>query len=97
MNPAPLTAPNQPADVLEHIVPGTQIIVPLGNGEATAVMEQLDAAAAAGDPRIDEVRVHQMHAIHDRPYLHGAYGTRLKHISYFLSPVTRPYFAKGTR
>ena len=37
-----------------------------------------------------------MHAIHDRPYLQGAYGTRLKHISYFLSHVTRPYFADGS-
>lgn len=96
MTTAPPTAPNQPADVLDHIGSGTQIIVPLGNGEATAVMEQIDAAAAAGDPRIDEVRVHQMHAIHDRPYLAGAYGTRLKHISYFLSHVTRPYFADGS-
>jgi len=95
MNRAPLTAPNQPGDVLRHVAPGTQIIVPLGNGEATAVMEALDAAAAADDPRIDEVRVHQMHALHDRPYLHGAYGTRLKHISYFLSHVTRPHFASG--
>ncbi len=95
MNAAPLHAPNQPADVLEHITPGTQIIVPLGNGEATAVMEQIDAAAAADDPRIDEVRVHQMHAIHDRPYLHGAYGTRLKHISYFLSHITRQHFKSG--
>ena len=67
MTTASPTAPNQPADVLDHIGPGTQIIIPLGNGEATAVMEQIDAAAAAGDPRIDEVRVHQMHAIHDRP------------------------------
>ena len=90
------TAPNQPADVLEHINPGTEIIVPLGNGEATAVMETIDAAAADGDPRIEHVRVQQMHAIHDRPYLHGAYGDRLKHISYFLSHVTRPCFAKGT-
>jgi acyl-CoA hydrolase len=95
MNRAPLTAPNQPADVLDHITPGTQVIVPLGNGEATAVMEQIDAAAAANDPRIDEVRVHQMHAIHDRPYLRGAYDTRLKHISYFLSHITRPYFKSG--
>ena len=95
MNAAAMPAPNQPADVLEHITPGTQIIVPLGNGEATAVMEQIDAAAAANDPRIDEVRVHQMHAIHDRPYLRGTYGTRLKHISYFLSHITRPYFKSG--
>ncbi len=93
---APTTAPNQPADVLDHIGPGTQIIVPLGNGEPVAVMDAIDAAAASGDPRIDEVRVQQMHAIHDHPYLHGVYGTRLKHISYFLSHVTRQHFANGT-
>jgi acyl-CoA hydrolase len=95
MTTATLTAPNQPADVLEHITTGTQIIVPLANGEPTAVIDAIEAAAAAGDPRVDEVRVHQMHALHDRPYLHGDYGTRLKHISYFLSHVTRPFFATG--
>jgi acyl-CoA hydrolase len=92
---APTTAPNQPADVVDHVTPGTQIIVPLANGEPTAVLDALEAAAAAGDPRVDEVRVHQMHAIHDRPYLRGEYGTRLKNISYFLSHVTRPQFAAG--
>jgi acyl-CoA hydrolase len=44
---------------------------------------------------LTKVRVHQMHALHDHRYLHGAYGDRLRHISYFLSPVTRPAFAKG--
>ena len=38
------------------------------------------------------VRVHQMHALHDRPYLHGAMREHLLHVSYFLSPVTRPAF-----
>lgn len=89
-------APNQPSDVLEHIGPGTHVIVPLGNGEPTAVLDAIEAAAAARDPRIDEVRVHQMHALHDRPYLRGEYDTRLEHISYFLSHVTRPHFANGT-
>jgi acyl-CoA hydrolase len=92
---APTTAPNQPSDVVDHVTPGTQIIVPLANGEPTAVLDALEAAAAAEDPRIDEVRIHQMHAIHDRPYLRGEYGTRLKNISYFLSHVTRPHFAAG--
>ncbi|HSL72897.1 MAG TPA: acetyl-CoA hydrolase/transferase C-terminal domain-containing protein [Ilumatobacteraceae bacterium] len=91
----PTTAPNQPADVLEHIGPGTQIIVPLANGEPTAVIDAIEAAASADDPRIDNVRIHQMHAIHDRPYLRGEYGSRLKNISYFLSHVTRPHFAAG--
>jgi acyl-CoA hydrolase len=33
-----------------------------------------------------------MHALHDRPYLHGAVRDHLLHVSYFLSPVTRPAF-----
>ena len=37
-----------------------------------------------------------MHALHDRPYLHGAFGDRLRHVSYFLSHVTRPCFRAGT-
>ncbi|MEX2628205.1 MAG: acetyl-CoA hydrolase/transferase C-terminal domain-containing protein [Ilumatobacteraceae bacterium] len=84
-----------PADhVLDHIAPGSPIIVPLANGEPTALLEAIDAAAADG--RIDGVRVHQMHALHDRPYLAAAYGDRLRHISLFLSHVTRPHFNAGT-
>jgi len=37
-----------------------------------------------------------MHALHDRPYLHGKFGDSLHHFSYFLSKVTRPCFAAGT-
>ncbi len=84
-------APNTPDDVLDHIAPGTELIVPLANGEPTAVMDAVERHAAD----LDGVRVHQMHALHDRPYLRGEYGDRLKHISYFLSHVTRPYFASG--
>ncbi|TVR27124.1 MAG: acetyl-CoA hydrolase/transferase family protein [Ilumatobacter sp.] len=80
-------------DVLAHIAPGTQIVVPLANGEPTAVLDVIDAAAAAGE--IEGVRVHQMHAIHERPYLAGAYDDRLRHVSYFLSHVTRPHFNSG--
>lgn len=85
---------HQPDAIAELIEPGTQLVVPLANGEPTAVIDALEAAAAA--EAIDGVRVHQMHAVHDRPYLHGAYGDRLRHVSYFLSHVTRPLFAAGT-
>ena len=44
----------------------------------------------------DDVHVHQMHALHDRAYLHGAYPGRLHHVSYFLSHVTRAPFHAGT-
>jgi acyl-CoA hydrolase len=85
-------APNSPEDVLDHIGPGAQLIVPLANGEPTAVLDAIEASADG----LDGVRVHQMHAIHDRPYLRGEFGDRMLNLSYFLSHVTRPYFRHGT-
>ncbi len=86
--------------MVDHVGPETEIIVPLANGEPTALLDAIEAAVAediaAGTDRFSAVRVHQMHALHDRPYLRGEYGTRLKHLSYFLSHVTRPHFAAGT-
>ncbi len=81
-------------DVLAHIRSGGALVVPLANGEPTLLLDTIEAAAARGE--IDGVTVHQMHALRDRPYLHGAYGNRLRHISYFLSHVTRPCFQAGT-
>lgn len=78
--------------VVDHVTPGADVIVPLANGEPTAVLDALEANA----DRLDRVRIHQMHALHDRPYLHGAHGDRLRHVSYFLSHVTRPAFWEGT-
>jgi acyl-CoA hydrolase len=80
-----------PDAVLEHIAPGAQLIVPLANGEPTAVLDAIEASA----DRLQDVSVHQMHALHDRRYLRGELGDRLRHISYFLSHITRPYFAQG--
>jgi acyl-CoA hydrolase len=78
-----------PADaVLDHVQDGADIIVPLANGEPVTVIDALEAGAE----RSRGVRVHQMHALHDRPYLHGTMRDRLLHVSYFLSPVTRPAF-----
>jgi acyl-CoA hydrolase len=83
--------PDSPEAVLGHIGPHTDLIVPLANGEPTAVLDAIEAENAS----LSDVRVHQMHAVHDRPYLAGEYGDRMRHISYFLSHVTRPYFARG--
>lgn len=94
-NRGPLQAPNRAEDVVDHIAPGTQLIVPLANGEPTAVLDAIEAAAEAGHPSMHHVRVQQMHAIHERPHLAGTYGDRLKHISYFLSHITRPHFNAG--
>lgn len=88
-----LPLPGRAEDVLDHLRPGSNVIVPLANGEPVAVLDAIEAAAEAGG--LDSVRVHQMHALHDRPYLDGRYGDSLRHISYFLSSITRPRFHDG--
>jgi len=52
--------PSSPDAVLDLIGPGADVIVPLANGEPTAVLDAIEAAAAAG--RLEKVRIHQMHA-----------------------------------
>src|SRR5262245_17029178 len=83
---------SRPEAVLDHIGRSADLIVPLANGEPVSLLDAVEAAAAD----LDGVTVHQMHALHDRPYLHGACGDRLRHMSYFLSHVTRPRFEAGT-
>jgi acyl-CoA hydrolase len=85
-------SPSTPDAVLGHVGADTDVIVPLANGEPRTLIETLDAHADT----LTGVRVHQMHALHDHAYLHGAYGDHLHHVSYFLSPVTRAAFAEGT-
>ncbi len=58
--------------VLDHIGRGADLIVPLANGEPVTLLDAVEAAADG----LDGVRVHQMHALRDRPYLHGAFGDR---------------------
>src|SRR5690349_7057068 len=85
--PRPVTSEH----VLEHIVDGMAIIVPLANGEPVSLLQALDTNAA--DHR--DVTVHQMHALHDHPYLHGKRLPNLRHISYFLSDLTRGPYQDG--
>jgi len=87
------TVAASPSDaVLDHIGPGADLIVPLANGEPKVLLDTIEAHAG----ELDGVRVHQMHALYDRPYLHGAFRGRLDHVSYFLSHVTRPCYRAGT-
>jgi acyl-CoA hydrolase len=81
---------SDPGAVVEHAQAHRDVVVPLAVGEPDTVMAALDAAG----PTLEGVRVHQMHTLHDRPYLHGAH-PGLRHVSYFLSHVTRPCFAEG--
>lgn len=89
-----LTVPRaMPAEaVLDHVSDGADVIVPLANGEPVTVIDALEAHAE----RFRGVRIHQMHALHERPYLHGDRREHLLHVSYFLSPITRPaYYEQG--
>ena len=78
--------------VLDHLAPGTNVIVPLAAGEPVPVVDAIQRAAG----RLERVTVHQMHGLHDRPFLHGSHRGQLDYLSYFLSPVTRAAFHEGT-
>ena len=80
------------ADIVHRIAPGTELVVPIANGEPVTLLDALEAGAE----QLHDVTVLQMHALRDRPMLHGAFGSHLRHISYFLSHVTREPFRNGT-
>ncbi len=80
------------AAVLDHIRPDSDLIVQSDNGEPVTVLDAIEAAAG----QLERVRVHQALAAHDRRYHAGAFGDRLRHISYFLTPKLREHFERGT-
>lgn len=86
---------NTAADVVDHLGPSTDVVVPLANGEPTAVLDAIEHVVTNEPSRFESLRVHQMHALHDRPHIRGELGDRMRHVSYFLSPVTRPSFRAG--
>jgi acyl-CoA hydrolase len=77
---------------LALIEPGADVIVPIANGEPPAVLDALEAHA----DQLHGVRIHQMHALRERPYIRSELGDHLRHVSYFLSPATRPSYWRGT-
>jgi acyl-CoA hydrolase len=85
-------APSHADDVLRHVRDGADLVVPIANGEPVTVLDALEANV----DQLHGVTVRQMHALHDRRYLRGAWPDRLHHVSYFLSPITRECFAQGT-
>ena len=88
-------APATSADaVLAHVRDGSDLIVPTANGEPVTLVDAVEAAAAAGE--VDALRVHQVFALRDRPHHAGAYGTRMRHVSYFLSHAMRAHYEAGT-
>ena len=88
-------SPCTPSELAEALVdalaPGSNLVIPIANGEPIALLDALEARAE----RLSDVKIHQMHALRDRPYLNGAYRGHLEHVSWFLSHVTRPAFWAG--
>ena len=77
--------------LVEQLPSGADIVVPMSNGEPVALLDGLEERAE----QLTDVRVHQMHALRDRPYLHGAHRGHLEHVSWFLSHITRAAYARG--
>ncbi|MFM2070725.1 MAG: hypothetical protein RLZZ623_988 [Actinomycetota bacterium] len=78
--------------VVHHLQSGTEIIVPIANGEPVTLLDAVERHAEF----LDAVTVHQMHALRDRPMMRGDFADRLRHVSYFLSHITRDHFHAGT-
>ena len=87
----PSLTPLPASTVVDHVAPGADVIVAMANGEPVGLVDAIEAAA----DRLDGVRMHQMHALHRRPYIDGAHPGRLRHVSYFLSPATREAYWAG--
>jgi acyl-CoA hydrolase len=90
--PADLGTPNIAADVLSHIRSGTDLIVPVLNGEPHTVIDALEANA----DQLENVRIHQMDPSRERPYIRGEFPGRLEHVSYFLGLGSRKAYWNGT-
>lgn len=80
-----------PEDILDFIKEGDDLILPLANGEPVALLDALEQNV----DRLQGVRIHQMHAVKQRPYINGEFGDRLRHVSYFLSSATREAYHAG--
>jgi len=78
--------------LVRRLDPGAELVLPIANGEPPGLMDELERRADG----LTAVRVHQMHTLRDRPYLHGAHRGHLDHVSWFLSPVTRPAYHADT-
>src|ERR1700757_2396469 len=80
-----LRRPNEPEDVLAHIKPGDDLIVPVANGEPVTLLDTLEEHFR----ELDGVRIHQMDPARERRYIRGELGDHLRHVDYYLGPGSR--------
>ncbi|MFD7104809.1 acetyl-CoA hydrolase/transferase family protein [Streptomyces celluloflavus] len=84
--------PGRPEDLLAHLRPGADLIVPIQLGEPVALLDTLEAHAG----ELSGVRVHRMDPVAERAYIRGEYGDHLRHVDYFLGPGSRAAYWRGT-
>lgn len=88
---AAIAAKRGPAEAaLDHVAVGGDVVLGLGNGEPKTIVDAMEAGAA----RLEEVRLHQMLPLRDRPYIDGKVAG-LRHVSWFLSPHDKDAFHSG--
>ncbi|MFC5605148.1 acetyl-CoA hydrolase/transferase family protein [Sporosarcina koreensis] len=80
-----------PEEFIGLIDKGTDIIIPLSNGEPHGLLDLLEA----NYEKLENVKVHQMLALRERDYINGKMKGHLSHISYFLSGATRKAYWEG--
>ena len=83
--------PNAATDVLKHVGPKANIMVPIGFGEPPTLIDTLEEHAA----QLDHVRIHQMDPFTERRYIRGEFGDRLRHVGYYLGPGSRKAYWDG--
>lgn len=84
-------AAGNPDDVLDLVGPGADLVLGMANGEASAAVDALEREHLV----LEDVRLHQMHALRPRPHIDGRCGDHLRHVSYFLTGATRDAYHAG--
>lgn len=67
------------------------IIIPIANGEPIKLLDILEEHAS----ELNNVKIHQMLALHPRKYILGEMPGQLTHVSYFLSGATRKTYQQA--
>ena len=83
--------PNDPRDLLAHVGPGADLLVPLSFGEPVVLLDVLEENAE----QLERVRIHQMNPIRPRAYIRGEFGDHLRHVGYYLGPGSRQAYWDG--
>jgi acyl-CoA hydrolase len=77
----------QPEAVLDHIEPGSDVVIGAANGEPVTILDALEAGAE----QLEDVRFHRMLPLRDRRYIDGELPS-IRHVSWFLSPHDKAAF-----